>query len=209
MKASYSSVHVKNFVPKNLYVPPSWFQLLDWDLVFGNTNPIEIDLGCGDGTFLVNRAANCPERNFLGVERLLGRIQKVDRKAQRLRLTNVRGLRIESGYAVNFLFPPATVSIQHILFPDPWPKKRHHKRRLFQPEFVIALAKTLVPHGEVRFATDHAEYFGEAVSVFRACSGWEEFALPVPGADEMTDFEKEFVGQGKPIHRIGFRLAAK
>jgi tRNA (guanine-N7-)-methyltransferase len=200
---------VKNPIEKFLYTPPSWFQLLDWITVFGNANPIEIDLGCGDGTFLVQRASKHPERNFLGVERLLGRARKVDRKAQRIGITNVRVLRIESSYAMGFLFPPASVSIIHILFPDPWPKKRHHRRRLLQSEFVATLAKALVPCGEVQFATDHSEYFEEAVVTFRESGMWEEFNFPEPPAGEMTDFEKDFMAQGKPIHRIGFRLRTR
>lgn len=196
---------VKQHTERFLYTPPTWFQLLDWSAVFGNANPIEIDLGCGDGTFLVNRAAKHPDRNFLGVERLLGRARKADRKAQRLALTNVRLLRIESSYAVGFLFPPGSVSVIHILFPDPWPKKRHHKRRLLQVEFALSLAKTLVAGGEVRFATDHAEYFEEAVAAFRESGIWVEFPLPEPAADERTDFETEFVREGRTIQRIGFR----
>jgi tRNA (guanine-N7-)-methyltransferase len=200
---------VKDHITEFLYTPPTWFQLLDWSAVFGNVNPIEVDLGCGDGTFLVQRASKHLERNFLGVERLLGRARKVDRKAQRLGLTNVRVLRIESSYAMGFLFPPGSVSIIHILFPDPWPKKRHHRRRLLQAEFVATLAKALVPRGEVQFATDHSEYFEEAVTTFRESGAWEEFDFPVPTAEEMTDFEKGFVAEGKPINRAGFRLRTR
>lgn len=200
---------MKNYVEKFLYTPPSWVEVLDWSRVFGNANPVEIDLGCGDGTFLVERARRNPDRNFLGVERLLGRARKVDRKAQRLGLTNVRGLRIESGYAVGFLFPVGSVAVYHIYFPDPWPKKRHAKRRLFQPEFLAALQRTLAPGGEVRVATDHAAYFEEIVAVFRAGNGWEEFPLAPPLPEERTDFEREFVAQEKPIRRTGFRLARR
>lgn len=198
-------VHVKNYTPMFLYNPSSWFETLDWEEVFGNSHPVEIDIGCGDGSFLVHRAKNHPERNFVGVERLLGRARKVDRKAQRLGLANVRALRIESGYAVRFLFPPASVSIYHIYFPDPWPKKRHHKRRLIQPDFLDAMARTLVDGGEVRFATDHAQYFEETLARFRGAPGWKEFALPQPTRDEMTDFERDFVAAGKVIQRMGFR----
>jgi tRNA (guanine-N7-)-methyltransferase len=199
-------VLLKIHAPQFLYTPTSWFQPLDWTAVFGNANPVEVDLGCGDGTFLVKRAAKHPDHNFLGVERLLGRARKVDRKAQRLELTNVRALRIEVSYAVSFLFPPGSVSVCHLYFPDPWPKKRHHKRRLVQAEFVAALARTLVPTGEVRLATDHDEYFEEMRLVFQASGAWADFALPEPAEDERTDFEQDFVKQGKAIHRAGFRL---
>ena len=203
----FLSEHVKNYTPTFLYTPRSWFETLDWQAVFGNSQPVEIDLGSGDGTFLVQQAKKHPDRNFLGVERLLGRARKVDRKAQRLGLTNVRALRIESGYAVKFLFPPASVRVCHIYFPDPWPKKRHHKRRLMQTDFLTALRGTLVDGGEVRFATDHAPYFEETAALFRDTPGWRTFDLPQPPNEEMTDFERDFVAQGKAIQRIGFRKA--
>ena len=196
---------MKNYAAQFLYAPASWFQLLDWQLVFGNTHPVEIDLGCGDGTFLVQRAGRYPERNFVGVDRLLGRARKVDRKAQRLGLMNVRALRIESSYAVGYLFPPGSVTVCHIYFPDPWPKKRHQKRRLLQPEFVGALGRAVACGGEVRIATDHEEYFEEIRALFAGSNGWAEYPLEEPLPEERTDFEQEFVKAEKTIHRIGFK----
>lgn len=195
---------LKNYQPRFLYTPPSWFQPLDWQVVFGNPQPVEVDLGCGDGSFLIARARHHPERNFLGVERLLGRARKVDRKAQQAGLSNVRVLRIESGYAVNYLFPPASVAVFHLYFPDPWPKKRHQKRRLVQPDFVNALARTLMPGGEVRLATDHAGYFADILATFRAAGEWQERPMPQPPPEEQTDFERDFVARGMPIQRVMF-----
>jgi len=209
MQCYLSHSPLKNYRSEFLYTPPSWFAPLNWFEVFDNANPVEIDLGCGDGSFLVARASRYPERNFLGVERLLGRARKVDRKAQRLGLRNVRALRIESSYAVNYLFPSGSVAVYHIYFPDPWPKKRHHKRRLIQNEFLAALGRSLVPRGEVRLATDHAQYFAAIREAFGATGGWEEFAPTPPEPEEMTDFEREFVAQGKPVFRVGYRLVAQ
>lgn len=190
-----------------LYTPPSWFERLDWARVFPKAQPIEVDLGCGDGTLLLHWARKFPDRNWLGVERLKGRILKLERKAPRLGIAdNLRGLRIESGYAVEWLFPPASIAAYHIYFPDPWPKKRHHKRRLFQPEFVAALRWTLTTGGYVNLATDHRDYFAQMLEVFGAATGFERVEPLVPATPEdMTDFERDFVAEGRPVHRARFR----
>ncbi|MFZ0505086.1 MAG: hypothetical protein WAM44_15310, partial [Chthoniobacterales bacterium] len=103
--------------------------------IYGNDRPLEIDLGSGSGKFLVEAGERFPERNFLGIERLLGRVRKTRRKACQLSLGNVRVLRVEIDYAVKYLLPPGSVSRFHLSFPDPWPKRRHHSRRLVDEEF--------------------------------------------------------------------------
>jgi tRNA (guanine-N7-)-methyltransferase len=190
-----------------LYSPPSWFEPLDWSKVFPRQQPIEVDLGCGDGTLLLHWARKHPDRNWLGVERLKGRLAKLERKAPRLGIRdNLRGLRIESSYAVEWLFPPDSIAAHHIYFPDPWPKKRHQKRRLFQPEFVAALCRTLAPGGFVNLATDHAGYFAHMLEVFGAASGFERVEAIEPASEEdMTDFERDFVRAGQPVQRARFR----
>ncbi len=100
-----------------------------------------------------------PERNYLGTERLLGRVRNTCRKAERAGVTNVRLLRVESAYVVRHLLPPGTVSRFYVLFPDPWPKRRHWPRRLIQPEFLDAAAMALTPGGELCIKTDDADYF--------------------------------------------------
>ena len=115
------------------------------DDIFGNDHPLEIDLGCGDGSFLIEMAQHYPERNFLGVERLLGRVRGVCKRIQELGLTNVMVLRLESQYTLEYLLAPASVSRLHLLCPDPWPKARHHKRRLVQQEFLHILKRLSAP----------------------------------------------------------------
>src|SRR6059058_3143531 len=118
-----------------IYKPTSYVQKLDWGAVFERVQPLEVELGSGDGSFLVNYAKLHPERNFLGVERLLGRLRKLNRKGLRAGLTNLRGLRIESAYLVEYLLAPGSVSALHIYFPDPWPKRKHRKNRLINDRF--------------------------------------------------------------------------
>ena len=141
------------------FMPADYFRRHSADDIFGNDHPLEIDLGCGDGSFLIEMAQHYPERNFLGVERLLGRVRGVCKRIQELGLTNVKVLRLESQYTLEYLLAPASVSRLHLLCPDPWPKARHHKRRLVQQEFLHILQKTLSPGGEFLFKTDHPEYF--------------------------------------------------
>ena len=102
--------------------------------------------------------------------------------------------------------PPASVAAYHIYFPDPWPKKRHYKRRLIQPEFVAALARTLEPGGFVNLATDHADYFAGMLPCFDANGSFERVQPLAPATpEEMTDFERDFAMEGRPIHRARFR----
>lgn len=96
---------------------------LDLAELFPQPQPLEVELGCGDASFLVEYARRNPLINFIGVERLLGRMQKLDRKGRRIGLLNARGVRIESAYFLQYLLPPHSARALHIYFPDPWPKK--------------------------------------------------------------------------------------
>jgi tRNA (guanine-N7-)-methyltransferase len=177
---------------------------LVWDEIFPEHQPIEVDLGCGDGSFLAQAAKSSPHRNFLGVERLLGRARKAARKLERAGLTNARVLRIENSYAVQWLFPKATISAYHILFPDPWPKRRHWPRRLLTADFAAALHQSLAARGEVHLATDHESYFTEMLRAF-AEEYWQRMDPVVHDTEEWrTDFEREFVKAKRPIFRARF-----
>jgi len=130
--------------------------------IFADRNPelpLEIDLGCGDGTFLIEMAKHYPERNFLGIERLLGRVRGVCKRIQNLGLTNVKVLRLESSYTLEWLLEKSSVSRLHLLCPDPWPKARHHRRRLVQQDFLRSLYQVLTPDGQFLFKTDHPGYY--------------------------------------------------
>ncbi|MEM6910266.1 MAG: tRNA (guanosine(46)-N7)-methyltransferase TrmB [Verrucomicrobiota bacterium] len=167
---------------------------------------LEVDLGCGDGRFLERMGAQFPERNFLGVERLLGRVRKVSRKAERAGLQNVKVLRLESAYAIEWLLPRASVNRLHLLCPDPWPKAKHHKRRLFQLAFLRSVAAVLKPGGEFCFKTDHLGYFEWAEEVLEDCSFLERLAWPSEAFFyAKTDFQELWEGQGKSLRRLRLR----
>ncbi|MEI6675596.1 MAG: tRNA (guanosine(46)-N7)-methyltransferase TrmB [Verrucomicrobiota bacterium] len=188
------------------FVPADYFRRLGRDAICSDGRPLEVDLGCGDGSFLIEMARHFPERDFIGVERLLGRARKVCRKLTRNQLANGRVLRLESRYTVEWLLPEASVSRLHLLCPDPWPKVRHHRRRVVQVEFLAAVWRVLEPGGEFLFMTDHEEYFQWVGEKVAACGGWEglewseeTFFYP------KTDFQQQWEGEGKPMWRLRCR----
>jgi tRNA (guanine-N7-)-methyltransferase len=187
--------------PTAIYSPPNWLDHLDWEQVFGNRHAVEVELGCGKGAFLAWAARTHPHINFAGVERQLRRLRKVDQKTQRLGLVNVRLLRIEAGYLVTRLIPDGSISAYHVYFPDPWPKRRHHQRRLFSAEFVEQLERTLRPNGRVHVATDHEEYHQWICRRLTESQKFRE-QRPLELPDEArTEFERLFLAAGKPILR--------
>ena len=188
------------------FIPSDYFRRLRAKELFGDCRPFEVDLGCGDGSFLLAMAAEHPSRSILGVERLLGRVRKVCRQVQQRRLANVRVLRLEARYTVEWLLPPMAISRLHLLFPDPWPKARHHKRRLIQQPFLAALRDTLVPGGEFLFKTDHPEYYEwtvEQLEDFEALEiiTWQEDDFFYPE----TDFETQWRAEGREVFRVRAR----
>ena len=184
--------------------PPDWTAAMPLAAMFGNAHPIELDLGCGKGRFLLAHATAHPDINFLGVDRMLRRIRKVDNKARRLGLANIRLLRMEGYYATTYLLPPAAIHTCYIFFPDPWPKTRHHEHRLFNPRFMDALDRTLSPGGAVHFATDHQPYFAAVCALIAADARFEKIPAFVPGPEAQTDFERYYAGR-TPIGRYSFR----
>jgi tRNA (guanine-N7-)-methyltransferase len=179
-----------------IYVPPSWVEPLSLPLLFARPQPLEVELGSGDGSFLVAWAKACPHRNLLGVERLLGRLRKVDRKAQRAGLANVRLMRIEAGYFLEYLLPPQCVGALHVYFPDPWPKRKHRKHRLVNERFPELAARVLAPSGSVHLRTDDASYFAQIQEVFGADRRFGAVETPRELADVTTDFERDFEARG-------------
>jgi tRNA (guanine-N7-)-methyltransferase len=187
-------------------VPAHYFRELERAEIRRPGRPLEVDLGCGDGSFLLELARHHPERDFIGVERLLGRVRKVCRKLTRNGLANARVLRLESRYVVEWLLPVASVSRLHLLCPDPWPKVRHHRRRLVRTEFLTAVRRALEPGGEFLFMTDHEDYFRWAEEKLADFAGFER--LPWEG-DEFyhpkTDFQELWESEGKTMWRLRCR----
>ena len=185
------------------YVPKSLTSVLEFDGIFSRFAPVEIDLGCGDGTFLAALARENPAHNFLGIERLLGRVRSVCCKVARLELKNARVLRMESIYAVANLLPAGSVTAFHLLFPDPWPKRRHHRRRAFTREFLLAIHRALTAGGLFHVATDHADYFSQ---IERVIAATDIFAISREQNDfPSSSFEQKYLARGLSIHRLLLR----
>jgi tRNA (guanine-N7-)-methyltransferase len=176
--------------------------------LFPRPQPLEVELGCGDASFLVEYAQRNPAKNFIGVERLLGRLQKLDRKGGRAGLKNTRGLRIESAYFLQYLLPAHAASALHVYFPDPWPKKKHRRHRLINEGFPALARTALAPAGNVFLRTDDADYFQQMNEVFAAAPEFEKIETPPELAEIVTDFERDFNAQGIPTLRAAWRLLA-
>jgi len=178
---------------------------LDLAQLFPQPQPLEVELGCGDASFLVEYARQNPEKNFIGVERLLGRIGKLHRKGHRAGLTNLRGVRIESSYFLQYLLPPHSASGLHIYFPDPWPKKKHHRHRLINERFPKLARTALAPGGVVYLRTDDMDYFAQMTGIFGAGREFQKIETPAGLAEWPTDFEREFRARGIQTLRAAYK----
>lgn len=183
-------------------LPASFFAPLIIPDLFPQAAPLEVDVGSGPGRFLLAMAQQHPERNFLGIERLLGRVRRSCGAASRLALRNVRILRVENFYAVRHLLPPRSVAIFHVAFPDPWPKRKHWPRRMVTAEFLRAAAAALETGGELRIKTDDAPYFASIGKTVAACPDFREIEWPDDPAYPLTNFERTFRARGLPIYRL-------
>jgi tRNA (guanine-N7-)-methyltransferase len=146
-----------------------------------------------------------PGHNFIGVERLLGRMRKLDRKGRRAGLTNLRGVRIESSYFLEYLLPPGSAVALHIYFPDPWPKRKPRRHRLINERFPLLARQALAPGGTVYLRTDDEDYFDQMVTVFEPCHDFLPVETPEVLAGLLTDFEKDFQARGVKTLRTAYR----
>jgi len=181
--------------------PESLTNQLDLEKIFGRKAPLHVDLGCGDGSFLCALAQRMPCKNFLGIERLLGRIRSAARKAASL--DNVRLLQMESFYAVRYLLPAESVETFYLLFPDPWPKRRHQRRRIVTPDFLNSVHVALEQNGAIYIATDHLDYFQKIKGIAESTPG---FAIDDADVDlPQSKFGLIFGQKGAPIYWVSLR----
>lgn len=191
-----------------IYKLRSIVERLNLTRLFSQAQPLEVELGSGDGTFLVEYARRHPDRNFLGVERLLGRLRKIDRKGRRAALENLRVIRLEAAYVVEYLLPPRSVSVLHIYFPDPWPKRKHKPKRLINERFTGIAAQVLAPGGMVHLRTDDRDYFEQMTAVFSANAMFCAVETPEELRELLTDFERDFMVRGVKTLRAAYQRAA-
>lgn len=175
---------------------------LDWQEVFGNGRPVEIEIGIGKGRFLIDAAQRLADNNYLGIEWASKYLRIAQDRALKRCLDNIRFVRTDAKEFLEFFVPANSVVAYHVYFPDPWPKKRHHKRRLFDATFIGELERTLTPQGRLWFATDHIEYFDVIMSSLQCSSCMAEVGADWP--EIATNYEAKYRAQGKQIHRRVF-----
>jgi tRNA (guanine-N7-)-methyltransferase len=176
-----------------------------WSEVFWRSSPVEVDLGAGDGVYAEARAKRESDRNFIAVERLLGRATKIAKKAIRNQLTNLKILRLESAYFIKNLCAESSLDAITVRYPDPWPKRRHHANRLLQKEFFQDAARAVISGGCIKLTTDDREYFEWAQKEAEKCSAWVP-DLSWTGVDEPTsEFEELFAKEGRKVYRKAWR----
>ncbi len=184
---------------------------IDFVQLFGRSGPVHIEIGSGRGTFLLNQAGTLPGDNFLGIEWARKYYRYAVDRIGRWGLTNIRIIRTDAVVFIRDFVPDNCIECFHIYFPDPWPKKRHHKRRFLCPANLEHLIRCLKTGGQLRIATDHADYFEQIKTVLAARSDILEeidFA-PASGAETGewvgTNFERKYLKNNRPI----FTLAAR
>ena len=178
---------------------------LPLDEHFDPNKPLELEIGCGNGRFLATRAERNPDVQYIGIERMLGRVRKLERKATVRHMDNIRILRLEAFYSLYYLFPAHRLRTVYVFFPDPWPKRHHHSHRLFSPIFLDALWERLEIGGAIQIATDHLPYFEEIKERFAADPRYQPIPAMERDAEEQTDFEMLFRGQGLPIGQCAYQ----
>ncbi|MDO5462596.1 MAG: tRNA (guanosine(46)-N7)-methyltransferase TrmB [bacterium] len=179
---------------------------LDLTAIVPEGMPLEIEIGCGNGRFLAARATKNPTIAYIGIERMMERIRRCSKKAHRDNLVNLTFLRVEAGRFVRDLLPDGRVQAMYLFFPDPWPKRRHHKHRFFQREMCDTLARIFIPGGCMYISTDHEEYFKEMYRYLSEDVRFTEIEPLLREADEQTDFERLFLSKGDAIYNCAFRL---
>jgi tRNA (guanine-N7-)-methyltransferase len=185
---------------------------IDFAALFGNPNPVEIEVGMGKGTFLTEQAIARKDANFLGIEYASWYWRYASDRLRRKECAgNARTARAEAAYFLHEFVPDASVSVLHVYFPDPWPKARHHKRRLIQDKFMPTVLRILRPGtGRLHVVTDHAGYFEQIEQVIRRTSGLCTVDYNRPGSagdGEFvgTNFERKYRREGRPFYAIAAR----
>ena len=192
----------------------SWIDLdwpIRWEEVFGRSGPLVVEVGFGSGEFLLQEAGSRPDANFVGIERAWGSMQRLFRRLDAAGLANVRALEGDASHTLGHLFAPNSVERVFINFSDPWPKDRHHGRRLIQPAFAATVGEKLAPGGEVTIVTDHSGYADWIAEVLadesalrsRFDSAWVD---RLPGRKQ-TKYERKAVDAGSPVHYFVYERA--
>jgi tRNA (guanine-N7-)-methyltransferase len=176
--------------------------------VFGNAHPVEMEIGMGKGTFITEQAKAHPDANYFGIEYARWFWRYASDRLRRNKCLNARTVRAEAMYFLSEFVADASISVLHIYFPDPWPKKRHHKRRLLQDPFMRQIERVLTPSaGRLQVVTDHKDYFDQVEQLLKAspCLKIIEYNRPGSAAEGEfvgTNFERKYQRESRPFYAI-------
>ena len=176
----------------------------DFAAIFGNPNPVELEVGSGKGRFLIGEAEANPDRNYVGIEWANKYCQLCASRAAGRKMTNIRFLRDDAVHTFKMAISDRCLEAVYVLFPDPWPKKRQLKRRTIQAPFLDQVARTVKVGGKLVLATDHAEYFEQMVEVTAAHPKIQQ-VLKLVGEEArtgVTNFEVKYRAEGRVIHNL-------
>jgi tRNA (guanine-N7-)-methyltransferase len=169
---------------------------------------VELDLGCGKGSFTTALAELYPDTHVLAADIMIGRLRKLAKRAVRMELNNLEFLRVEAGMLVNCFLPPSSIDRLHILCPDPWPKKKHKGHRLLSSEFISRVAVILKKGGVFHFSTDDNPYFASATGVVERSGLFGECDMEL--IDDVkgikTDFERLWEAEGKTVNHAAWKV---
>ena len=182
---------------------------LSWRELFGRDAPTDVEIGSGKGRFLLELAVTRAERNLLAVERAAKYHRLCCERAAKRGLTNIRLIRTTAEDLLFRLLEPGSVANLYVLFPDPWPKKRHHKRRLFTAEVVTAMQNALRPMGRLLVKSDHFEYAEVIRQALDGAPELQRLDTDAAFADlPVTGFEHKYLDQGRTIFAFAYEKTA-
>ncbi len=174
----------------------------DWQRDFGRAAPLELEIGPGRGTFALDHAARHPEIDLVAIESRRSDCELIRARAAKRGLRNLMVLHGDARLLVPRLFPPGSLAALHVQFPDPWWKKRHHKRRLIDADFALRARGLLMTGGVVDFRTDVPAYAREGEQTW-VLAGFEK--LPDEPPEVLSTRERRYAITGQPVFRARFR----
>lgn len=183
---------------------------IDWKSIFGNDHPLALEIGCGIGDFIAKTALDRPDINFIAIDYYNKGCDSTCRRLDKLGITNVRVLRVEAREFIAGQIPESSLSALYINCPDPWPKKRHRKRRLVNSAFMEFVRGYLKEDADFYFATDFEDY-GEDVAQFMAAQeGYVNILAPDLSRFDLDGYHRskymlKFMSEGKQIHFVHYR----
>lgn len=197
--------------PKIALNPEILGEKVNFDLIFGRSGPVHVEIGSGKGSFLLSQSLHNPHINFLGIEWARKYCRYCIDRFGRRGIENVRMIRADAADFVSRHIPDSSVACFHVYFPDPWPKTRHHKRRFLSESNIPHLYRCLISDGTIRFVTDDAKYYDATIMLIKRLDlYWEKRDfIPLQGTPEGelvgTNYERKYQKEGRPVYAMEIR----